>query len=190
MIQQRALSHSLPEQAPAGTSYWEAEDAERFETYYERIFNYIRYRVHCRYTAEDLTSQVFEKMAAKRSTFRADRSPLEVWLFALARNTVNDYFRTQRRRRLLPLDDCRLESAVQKGPESLAITRESEERLLRAVNTLRSKEKHVVALKFGAGLRNVDIAEITGISESNVGVLLYRAMKKLKLELEGEDNDE
>ncbi len=40
-----------------------------------------------------------------------------------------------------------------------------------------------MALKFGADLKNTEIASLTGISESNVGVILYRSMKKLKAEI-------
>jgi RNA polymerase sigma-70 factor (ECF subfamily) len=35
-------------------------------------------------------------------------------------------------------------------------------------------------MKFATGLKNVEIAELMGISESNVGVLAHRAAKKLK----------
>ena len=45
----------------------------------------------------------------------------------------------------------------------------------------------MIALKFGANLKNVEVAEILNLTESNVGVILYRAMKRLKKELEKED---
>ena len=37
----------------------------------------------------------------------------------------------------------------------------------------------MLGLKFGARLRNRRIAEMTGLSESNVGVIVYRAVCKL-----------
>lgn len=52
-----------------------------------------------------------------------------------------------------------------------------------ALDTLSAKERNIVALKFGADLKNTEIASLTGISESNVGVILYRSMKKLKAEI-------
>ncbi|MNJ03230.1 RNA polymerase sigma factor SigX [compost metagenome] len=58
------------------------------------------------------------------------------------------------------------------------------------MQALKTKERHIVALKFGAGLKNVEIAQLLDISESNVGVMLFRVMKKLKLELERNDRDE
>ncbi|MNI21296.1 RNA polymerase sigma factor SigX [compost metagenome] len=72
----------------------------------------------------------------------------------------------------------------------MAIDKESGDHLTKALQTLKTKERHIVALKFGAGLKNVEIAQLVNISESNVGVMLYRVMKKLKLELERNDEDE
>lgn len=41
-------------------------------------------------------------------------------------------------------------------------------------------------MKFAAELKNTDIADIMGLSVSNVGVILYRSLKKLRKELEKE----
>lgn len=48
------------------------------------------------------------------------------------------------------------------------------------------RERNIVALKFGGNLKNKEIAGIIDITESNVGVILYRIMKKLKTEMERE----
>ncbi|MFD2875532.1 sigma-70 family RNA polymerase sigma factor [Paenibacillus rhizoplanae] len=50
-----------------------------------------------------------------------------------------------------------------------------------ALDTLSPKERNLIALKFGADLKNTEIARITGISESNVGVILYRSMRKIEI---------
>lgn len=60
---------------------------------------------------------------------------------------------------------------------------ERSDRLNRALDTLSAKERNIIALKFGADLKNTEIARVTGISESNVGVILYRSMRKLKSEI-------
>lgn len=155
-----------------------------FEQYYERVFRYIRYRVTCEYTAEDLTSQVFERVWSRFASFREDKAPFEVWLFAIARNAVNDYGRQQRRRRFFSLEA--LKSAASSGdtPEAMALAGEAKDNLLEAMSVLKPKERSIVALKFGADLKNGEIAKLAGMSESNVGVTLYRSMKKLKAELE------
>lgn len=90
-----------------------------FETYYKRIFNYIAYRVSSLYTAEDLTSLVFEKTLAKLSTYSQEKAPLEVWLFAIARNVVNDHYRSFKRKIFFSLDAVKELVSSRKDPEKL-----------------------------------------------------------------------
>lgn len=161
-----------------------------FETYYKRVYNYIYYRVNSHYTAEDLVSQVFEKVMLKIDTYSKNKSPFEVWLFAIARNTVNDYFRISKKYRFFSMDTIKELVSKNKKPEDIVEMSETNDALLNALKILDSREKNIVALKFGAGLKNTDIAEILDLTESNIGVILYRTMKKLKKELEREDRYE
>ncbi|MDF2936387.1 MAG: subfamily polymerase sigma-24 subunit [Paenibacillaceae bacterium] len=155
-----------------------------FELYYDRVFRYIRYRVECQYTAEDLTSQVFERVLGRFASFREEKAPFEVWLFAIARNAVNDYGRQQKRRRFFSLEALKEAASGGKTPEAMALAGEAKDSLLQAMCVLKPKERSILALKFGAELKNGEIARLTGMSESNVGVTLYRSMKKLRTELE------
>ncbi|MCL6459130.1 MAG: sigma-70 family RNA polymerase sigma factor [Gorillibacterium sp.] len=190
MIQQRALSQPLTKRTDRQVPCGEPEFTIIFESYYQRIYNYIHYRVNCRYTAEDLTSQVFEKTITKIATFKVDHSPFEVWLFAIARNVVNDYFRSSRRHNLFFVDIIKARISSHKEPESQAVANESRDMLSKALEVLNPKERNLVALKFGASLKNKEIAELTGMSESNVGVSLFRSLKKLKQEIERMDEHE
>ncbi|UQZ37569.1 RNA polymerase subunit sigma-24 [Paenibacillus sp. PK3_47] len=154
-----------------------------FDTYYKRIFNYIAYRVSCRYMAEDLTSLVFEKTLSRLPGYSRKKAPFEVWLFAIARNVVNDYYRSLKRQKFFSLESIRELVSGKKAPEEQLLEEERSGRLKHALDTLGVKERNIVALKFGAGLKNKEIALVTGMSESNVGVTLYRSMKKLKSEI-------
>lgn len=157
-----------------------------FDTYYKRIYNYIYYRIYCRFTTEDLTSQVFEKVFLKADTYSQRKAPFEVWLFAIARNVVNDYFREQKKRKILSFDTLRQLVSTKKDPEGIAIREEANDRLLKALNTLNQGERNILALKFGAALKNKEIAELLKLTESNVGIKVYRILKKLKVEIERE----
>lgn len=188
MQQQRVLRQPLMEQKNVITDCQPQmlDFTSIFENYYKRIFNYISYRVNCRYTAEDLTSQVFEKVMIKLDSYSHQKSPLEVWMFAIARNVVNDYYRVQKRGKWFSLDAIKELVSSKKDPEVQYIVGESNDKLLQALNTLNARERHIVALKFGANLTNVQIAVLLDLSESNVGVILYRTMKKLKIQIENE----
>jgi RNA polymerase sigma-70 factor (ECF subfamily) len=154
-----------------------------YEAYYKRIFNYVSYRVSSTHTAEDLTSIVFEKILNKLSTYSNQKAPFEVWMFAIARNVVNDHHRKQKKRQWFSLEVMKEFVSSRKDPEKLFLSEERSDKLITALNKLNERERNLVALKFGACLRNTEVAEITGLSESNIGVILYRAMKKLKIEL-------
>lgn len=186
-MHQQVLTNPLLRDKHEENMLKEKEFAHIFEAYYKRIFNYIYYRVYCHYTTEDLTSNVFEKAMRKMETYVQSKSPFEVWLFAIARNVVNDYFRSQRKNRYFSLDTVMELVSRKKDPEGIVIKGETNDSLSKALNTLNPRERNIVALKFGAGLKNKEIAELLGMSESNVGVVLYRTMKILKNEMEREE---
>lgn len=155
-----------------------------FETYYKRIYNYIYYRINSHHSTEDLTSQIFEKVMTRIDTYDREKAPFEVWLFGIAKNVVNDHFRTLKKHKIFSIDSIKELVSVKKSPEDIIVTEETNEELLRALKFLDSRERNIIALKFGANLRNLEIAEVLCLTESNVGVILYRSMKKLKKELE------
>lgn len=183
-MQQLTWFNSLEDKKTQEDLCIEKESAYIFEVYYKRVYNYIYYRVNSRHIAEDLTSQVFEKILFKFNTYSESKSPFEVWLFTIVRNVVTDYFRSQKRYRLLPLDIIKEFVSRDKTPESMVVVAETNDQLAQALNILNERERHIIALKFGANLRNKEIAALLDIAESNVGVILYRTMKKLKKEME------
>src|SRR3989339_348209 len=69
------------------------------------------------------------------------------------------------------------------GPDERLAASQENERLLRALAGLDSRSREVLGLKFQAGLNNRQIAEVLDLGESHVGVLVYRAVKKLQAEL-------
>ncbi len=52
--------------------------------------------------------------------------------------------------------------------------------MLQALLTLPLREQEILDLKFVAGLSNVQVAEATGLTPSNVGVIVFRALRKLR----------
>ncbi len=64
------------------------------------------------------------------------------------------------------------------------LEREQRAELLDALGTLSPADREMVALKFFAGLNNVEIAEATGYSPTNVGTRLSRAMNRLRSAME------
>jgi RNA polymerase sigma-70 factor, ECF subfamily len=53
--------------------------------------------------------------------------------------------------------------------------------VLRAgISSLEPRDRELVALKFFAGLSNAEIASVLGVSPSNAGTMLHRAVQKLR----------
>lgn len=160
--------------------------AALYDHYFPRVYNYMRYRVQDGPTADDLTAQVFERTLAHIDRYRPGQAPFAAWLFAIARNTVADHFRTRQRRRWLSLDALREWASSDPQPGQVVAAAEVQSCLLAAVSRLKERERDLIALKFAGGLTNRRIADLTGLSESNVGVILYRAVRRLRRDLEAQ----
>jgi RNA polymerase sigma-70 factor (ECF subfamily) len=154
-----------------------------YDHYFPRVYNYARYRVGDAQTADDVTAHIFERVLRRLGEYRPERRPFAAWLFAIARNAVNDHLRAQRRHPWLSLDALRDRASAAPPPEEVVERDEGRSALLAAVARLSERERELVALKFAAGLTNRDMAALAGLSEANVGVILYRAVRRLRAEL-------
>jgi len=165
--------------APAREVDWEAS----YQADLPRIYNFFRYRVGDDRLAEDLTSTTFEKAWRNRQRYRHDLAAFSTWLFTIARHVASDYFRQ-------PKPEVPLESvaslAAAETVEDVAQQRADFARLCYLLAELSDREHELVALKFGAGLTNRQIAKISGLSESNVGTILQRVTHKLRAAWEQE----
>jgi RNA polymerase sigma-70 factor (ECF subfamily) len=159
-----------------------------FEAHYKRVYNFCAYRINNHHDTEDLVSMVFEKVVAKYGTYRPSSVPFEAWIITIAKNVVNDYFRQKKKRKQVPLDFVNNAEASASGgqPEEMLMIRENNAALMRALNALNGKERTIVAMKFAASIRNADIASVMSLSESNVGAIIHRSLKKMRRILEGE----
>lgn len=151
-----------------------------YKQYYKRVFKYICYRINDQHMAEELCSQVFETIIEKYNSFSGDEKTLESWIFTIARNTVTDCYRTKEKKFHFSLDYIIDMISPKPSPDELILTKENNSYLFEALSRLNEKERSVVSLKYGADLKNTEIAKLMGLSESNVSVILYRSLKKLK----------
>ena len=149
-----------------------------------RVFNYFRYRLGRETDVEELTSRTFERAWRARTSYRRDLAGFSTWLFKIAQNVGADYVNTWRGH--LPLEAAG-EVTTEDTPASSAELRSDLARLAALTATLPARERELIALKYGASLNNRLIAELTGLSESNVGTLLHRLVKTLRAQWYGAD---
>lgn len=160
-----------------GDANWDAVYADQLP----RVYNYFRYRFGDSAEAEDLTAQTFEKAWRHRKRYRRDVAGFSTWLMAIARNLAVDHLR--RRRESAPLDGVEPGSSI-RSVEDEAEARQEFARLHGLLAQLPEREQELVALKYGADLTNREVARLTGLSESNVGSILYRIVRKLRQQWE------
>ncbi len=146
-----------------------------------RVYNFFRYRFGDGQQAEDLTALTFEKAWRARERYRRDIAAFSTWLFTIARNVGADYVRDQQVE--ISLDELR-EQPANTSTEELVQKRVEFERLEVLLARLPERESELIALKYGAGLTNREIAQLTHLSESNVGTILYRVVHTLRSQWE------
>ena len=152
---------------------WEAV----YQGYVGKVFNFFRYRLHDEQLSEDLTALTFEKAWKRRGQFRGSAEQLPAWVFKIARNVLRDHFRKSKQ--TIPLEWLD-ERASDLDTDDQVDQRMEFARLVSMINLLPKRERDIIALKFGAGLTNREIAQLTKLSESNVGSIVHRSVKKLR----------
>jgi RNA polymerase sigma factor (sigma-70 family) len=161
--------------------------ARLYEEYLPRILNYMRLRVDDEALAEDLTGLTFERALAAWGSLRS-QAAFGGWLFRIAHNTVAEYYRGRRQVTSLdrladvPAGDVPAEQRMEQAEELAA--------LRRALRTLPERDREVIVLKFVGGLGNQEIGRVMGLRAGHVAVLLYRALRKVRVELDKGSRDE
>jgi RNA polymerase sigma-70 factor (ECF subfamily) len=160
-----------------------SESWDRFEVLYrssrDDLYAYVLTLLRDRAAAEDVTAIAFERAFRRRRTFDRHRGDERGWLFGIARNAALDELRRRRRTATLVVDPEDIsEDALADGTEEDEVVRRAAVR--EALAALAPRERELIALKFHAGLTNAELASVLGVSESNAGTLLHRAVQKLR----------
>ncbi|MEI7844233.1 MAG: sigma-70 family RNA polymerase sigma factor [Chloroflexota bacterium] len=153
--------------------------AEAFDKVYPAIFRYFRYRGANADTANDLASTTFERALLHIATFDPQQAQIQTWLFAIAHNIAINHWKAENAHGFVDLDDD-LPTPDDLPLEQTIILAQDKAQILPALQALDDRSREIVALKFGGLLTNRQIAELTDLTESNVGVILYRALLKLR----------
>lgn len=156
----------------------ESEHNERaFEELYKRLansaFGYFLRRTSSSQEAEDLTQALFMRIYSALSSYSETEVPFKAWFFRVARNILIDHYRVVSKKRAneIPLDD----NFEQKVELSIAEKLDLE----KALKALPEKYQDVLHLTFYEELSGKEIAYTLGISENNVRILKFRALKAL-----------
>jgi RNA polymerase sigma-70 factor (ECF subfamily) len=161
-------------------------DESRFDELYEQhagaVYGFLAYRTGDPVLAEDLLADVFERVLRARRHETLRIRDWQAWIFTLALNRLRDHARREQAQRRV-LHSGRLRPAAASFPdpaEALA----DREWLARPLSRLSPEEREAVALRYGADLTAKQIAAATGASFTTVEGRIYRALRKLRAELQ------
>ncbi len=169
-----------------GGSFQERSFNEFYDEYYKKVYNFVYFKTGDAFIAEDLTSVILEKALFSLKKFDESKSSLNSWIFTIARNSIIDHYRLKSTK----------EAHFEEGAEALipdGITPGAEERLMETeraqaiaelLKILSEQEREIIILKFWGGLKNVEIAEQMGMKQTNVNVMVFRALKKMKARMD------
>jgi RNA polymerase sigma factor (sigma-70 family) len=153
--------------------------AASFEALYrgsaDAVYAYVASLLRDRSAAEEVTAAAFERAFRKRRSFDPRRGSQRAWLFGIARNAALDELR--RRKRAATLTE---EPADEPADESEVEAAERRATIRAALAALEPHDRELIALKFHAGLGNAEIAAVLGISASNAGTRVHRALTRLR----------
>jgi RNA polymerase sigma-70 factor (ECF subfamily) len=182
----------MPEQALGGGKIDEAAVISRcqagqleefgllYDAYIRRIYDFIYYKTHHKETAEDLVSRTFMKALEKIQTFSLEKGTFQGWLYQIARNTVIDHYRTQKK-------DVNIEDVWDlKDNQDIARDLEAKmkvEEIKDYLAKLKPEQRDIIIMRVWQGLTYQEIAGITGKTEGSCKMVYSRAIQALRREM-------
>ena len=152
--------------------------------YQARVFALARRYARREDEVEDVVQTVFLKAYSKLSSYRGD-APFEHWLMRTATYTCYDFLRKHQRNREWSASDLSEEEndwfenigeeASEKTNREAACTLVN-----KLLDGLNPEDRHIITLLELERKTVKEIAELTGLSESNVKVKAYRAREKMR----------
>lgn len=150
-------------------------------SYERRLFNLALFMTRERPGAEEVTQDAFVRAYTNLADYDEER-PFYPWLATIAVRLAQNWLRQHQRRtrRERPALDAAGEPSMSARALGDLIADEDGQRLWRAVSTLPSGERTVVALFYRDDMRLSDIASALGVSVGTVKTLLFRARRHLR----------
>ncbi len=164
-----------------------------FDAYYDRILNYVLHRTADVYVAQELTSNVFYNAMKSLGKFRWRSVPFGAWLYRIATNEVNGYYRHHTRSRTVDIDDMTTDqlAVATAGADHDVITAQqavAENTLFlelhAAIAELDAKYQDVIVLHYFEKKSLEEIKLILGKPIGSLKSRLHRGRKLLRLRLQ------
>jgi RNA polymerase sigma-70 factor, ECF subfamily len=152
--------------------------APLYNRYYARILGFVYQRVESKEDAYDITAQTFIAALENISKYKSQGVPFSAWLFRIAINELNRFYRKSKVRQAISIDDAQVSEVLHElGEETSAQT---DERLTKAMQQLEPEEILLLEMRFFEKRPFKEVCDILEISETAAKARVYRLLEKLK----------
>ena len=151
-----------------------------YERYFDKIFRFIFKRVGGdEASTGDLTQQTFMKAMASLDKYEDRGFPFCSWLYRIAQNEVNMFFRNGKKELTVEIEDKQVLHILEEANLGSYMSIEDQEKLMSQLNELPQENLDLIELRFFQELSFKEIADIYSITEANAKMRIYRILEKM-----------
>lgn len=155
-----------------------------YNLYADKMFRYLYARLGQREVAEDLTADVFVRLAQTLPRFRVNATrpvaSFSAWLYRIAGNLLVDHRRRQRFRQHDDIADHVNLAASERSPLQHLTIKEDSRALASAIARLGDEQQEVVIQRFIEERGVAEVAELLGKTSGAIKALQHRALLNLR----------
>ena len=164
----------------------QAGDGEAFgaiyDRYFDQVYGYVFRRIRNRPITEDITSAVWERALRSIGTVSDQGRDLGAWLHTIARNIINDHYKSARVRLSTGYETVlALEEIVDNGPDPAVEAERSEAAAIfaAALAHLTEDQRQTLRLRYWEDRSVGETAQTMGRHEGAIKAMQYRAVRRL-----------
>lgn len=149
-----------------------------YDKYFNRIFGFIYRQTDDEDITADLTSQTFLNALNHLKHFEFRGVPVAAWLYRIAGNEVNKYYRKKKKSKIFTVDEEKMIQLIDAPDDK--VDDELIQRLIEYLKELPTEMLEVLQLRFFEDRDFKEIAFILNITESGAKMRTYRALDRLR----------
>lgn len=151
-----------------------------YEKYFERIYRFIFKRVQDEAIAGDICQETMLKAMFNIHKFENRGAPFSAWLYRIASNEVNLYFRKSKKMISVEIREKDVQAIMTEISIENVESEDEQEKLISALNGLKPEHAELIDLRFFMRYSFKEIAEFYNITEANAKMRVYRILDRLK----------
>jgi len=149
--------------------------AQVYSEYQGKVMGYLRARIRNTAEAEDLRSEIFEKVLRKAEDYDQSKAAVGTWIFTITRNTLIDHYRKTK-----PTEE--LDENLADGAEldEDLLNAETLGELASALRTLPEQLRDIIVLRYYDGKPLTEVAQLMNLSYGAVKLRHQNALLLLR----------